>query len=149
MLGLAEGARRATGAKPNTGRRRGPGQAALKGRFRHMLLRAEDMLERQAFLGPTGTESDFELGWVAAQMIESYDLCRQDGNGMMLLDVLLALFLTHVGQVATVRKQPASLRSDPCPHHRNRWPTSPECALCPQNQGNFENLSDLEWMQSM
>jgi len=46
----------------------------------------------------------------------------------MLLDVLLALFLTHVGQVVTVRKQPASLRSDPGPHHRNRWPTSPECA---------------------
>ena len=46
----------------------------------------------------------------------------------MLLDVLLALFLTHVGRIANVRKQPASLRSDPGPHHRNRWPTSPECA---------------------
>jgi len=46
----------------------------------------------------------------------------------MLLEVLLTLFLTHVGHVANVRKQPASLRSDPGPHHRNRWPTSPEYA---------------------
>ena len=44
---------------------------------------------------------------------------RQDGNGMMLLDVLLTLFLTHVGHVANVRKQPASLRSDSGPLHRN------------------------------
>jgi len=36
----------------------------------------------------------------------------------MLLEVLLTLFLTHVGHVANVRKQPASLRSD--------LPTSPE-----------------------
>ena len=49
---------------------------------------------------------------------------------MMLLDVLPALFLTHVGHVANVRKQPASLRSDPGPHHRNRRPTSPEYAQC-------------------
>lgn len=47
----------------------------------------------------------------------------------MLLDVLLTLFLTHVGHVANVRKQPASLRSDSGPLHRNRRPTSPEYAL--------------------
>src|SRR5664280_333935 len=38
---------------------------------------------------------------------------------MMLLDVLFTLFLTHVGHVANVRKQPASLRSDSGPLHRN------------------------------
>ena len=33
-----------------------------------------------------------------------------------------------MGHVANVRKQPASLRSDSGPHHRNHWPTSPEYA---------------------
>jgi hypothetical protein len=36
-LALAEGARRATGAKANTGRRRSRGQAVLEGRFWHMV----------------------------------------------------------------------------------------------------------------
>ena len=76
MLALAEGARRATGAKANTGRRRSRGQAALEGRFRHMLLRFEDVLEGEAFLGLAGAEPDLELGLVAAQAIESHDLCQ-------------------------------------------------------------------------
>jgi len=50
-LALAEGARRATGAKANTGRRRGPFQAVLKRRLGHMLLRFEDVIEGQAFAG--------------------------------------------------------------------------------------------------
>src|SRR6266568_1673131 len=49
-------------------------------------------------------------------------------NEMMLPDVLFILFLTHVGHVANVKKQPASLRSDSGPHHRNQRPTSPEYA---------------------
>ena len=51
VLALAEGARRATGAKANTGRGRWRGQAVLEGRFGHMLLRIEDVLEGQAFRG--------------------------------------------------------------------------------------------------
>ena len=47
---------------------------------------------------------------------------------MMLVEVLLTLSLTHVGRAANVRKQPASLRSDSGPHHRNQWPTSMEYA---------------------
>src|ERR1700722_20830372 len=39
------------------------------------------------------------------------------------------LFLTHVGHATNVRKQPASLRSDSGPHHRNQRPTSPEYTL--------------------
>jgi hypothetical protein len=46
----------------------------------------------------------------------------------MLMDTEFTLFLTHVGHVANVRKQPASLRSDSGPHHRNHRPTSPEYA---------------------
>ena len=33
-----------------------------------------------------------------------------------------------MGHVANVKKQPASLRSDSGPHHRNQRPTSPEYA---------------------
>jgi hypothetical protein len=67
-------ARRATGAKANTGRRRWRGQAALKGRFGHVLFGVEDMLERQAVLGLAGTKPYFELGLAAAQAVESNDL---------------------------------------------------------------------------
>jgi len=55
-------------------------------------------------------------------------MMQKDGNEMTLINVLSILFLTHVGRAAKVRKQPASLRSDPGPHHRNRRPTSPEYA---------------------
>jgi len=51
VLALAEGARRATGAKANTGRRCWRDQAGLEGRFRHMLLRFEDVIEGQPFVG--------------------------------------------------------------------------------------------------
>jgi hypothetical protein len=57
-------------------------------------------------------------------------MMQQNGNEMMLINALSILFLTHVGRAAKVRKQPASLRSDPGPHHRNRRPTSPEYAAC-------------------
>jgi hypothetical protein len=64
-------------------------------------------------------------------------MMQQDGNEMMLIDVLFILFLTHVGRAAKVRKQPASLRSDPGPHHRNRRPTSPEYAIYNSGTANF------------
>ena len=41
-----------------------------------MLLRFEDVLEGEAFLGLAGAEPDLELGLVAAQAIESHDLCQ-------------------------------------------------------------------------
>ena len=43
-----------------------------------MLLGMEDMLEGQALLGFAGTKPGLELGLVAAQAIESYEL-RQSG----------------------------------------------------------------------
>jgi len=51
---------------------------------------------------------------------------RRARNEMMLMDTEFTLFLTHVGNLTTVKKAPASLRSDACPHpgitcphHRN------------------------------
>jgi len=41
-----------------------------------MLLRFEDVIEGQPFAGFAGTEPDGKLGSVAAQAIESYDLCQ-------------------------------------------------------------------------
>ena len=69
--------------------------------------------------------------WLTSNGIQD-PATRQDGNEMMLLDVLFTLFLTHVGHIANVRKQPASLRSDSGPHHRNQWPTSQEYAGLPR-----------------
>lgn len=71
---MAEGARRATGAKANSGRYRECGPAALQWRFRHMLLRFEDVLEWQALPCATRSKTDFEAGHVVAQAVESYDL---------------------------------------------------------------------------
>jgi len=75
-LALGEGARRATGAKANSGRDRECGYAALQRRFRHMLLRFEDVLEGQAFPCAAQPKTDFEAGFVAAEAVESYDLCK-------------------------------------------------------------------------
>jgi hypothetical protein len=44
-------------------------------------------------------------------------------------EYLFTLFLTACGQPEYCKTQPASLRSDACPHHRNPVPTSLEYAI--------------------
>jgi len=51
---------------------------------------------------------------------------RRARNGMMLLDILITLFLTHVGNLTTVKSNqrrfapaPARITGITCPHHRN------------------------------
>jgi len=54
---------------------------------------------------------------------------RRARNEMMLLDVLFTLFLTHVGNLTTVKSNQRRFAPTPAHIEWNHLPTSPEYAL--------------------